>query len=234
MRNVWMPYVALLVLGFPFLSASAQFGVAPTDSLVAAFTTDSVPPIFQIDFPNETPDSLGLTWRRVGGGWTEGWEVNLCDLGECYTGVPSDADMLPMPAEGAGFLKLIVNAYDLEGECVLHFWVWPTGNQDALVNVYFDLRNGAVSGLSDPQWTADIALYPNPVRSGAPVVLTPPNFQANLSSRSMQRLGPDGKFHTCIPSLDAAGWSLSTEGWAPGLHWIQWSEVHAPMRLIVE
>ena len=139
-----------------------------------------------------------------------------------------------MPAEGAGFLKLIVNAYDLEGECVLHFWVWPTGNQDALVNVYFDLRNGAVSGLSDPQWTADIALYPNPVRSGAPVVLTPPNFQANLSSRSMQRLGPDGKFHTCIPSLDAAGWSLSTEGWAPGLHWIQWSEFHAPMRLIVE
>ena len=234
MRNVWMPYVALLVLGFPFLSASAQFGVAPTDSLVAAFTTDSVPRIFQIDFPNETPDSLGLTWRRVGGGWTEGWEVNLCDLGECYTGVPSDADMLPMPAEGSGFLKLIVNAYDLEGECVLHFWVWPTGNQDALVNVYFDLRNGAVSGLSDPQWTADIALYPNPVRSGAPVVLTPPNFQANLSSRSMQRLGPDGKFHTCIPSLDAAGWSLSTEGWAPGLHWIQWSEFHAPMRLIVE
>ena len=70
--------------------------------------------------------------------------------------------MLPMPAEGAGFLKLIVNAYELEGECVLHFWVWPTGNQDALVNVYFDLRNGVVSGLSDPQWTADIALYPNP------------------------------------------------------------------------
>ena len=234
MRNVWMPYVALLVLGFSFLSASAQFGVAPTDSLVAAFTTDSVPRIFQIDFPNETPDSLGLTWRRVGGGWTEGWEVNLCDLGECYTGVPSDADMLPMPAEGAGFLKLIVNAYELEGECVLHFWVWPTGNQDALVNVYFDLRNGAVSGLSDPQWTADIALYPNPVRSGAPVVLTPPNFQANLSSRPMQRLGPDGKFHPCIPSLDAAGWSLSTEGWTPGLHWIQWSESRAPLRLIVE
>lgn len=234
MRNVWMPCVALLVLGFPCLSASAQFGVAPTDSLVAAFTTDSVPRIFQIDFPNETPDSLGLTWRRVGGGWTEGWEVNLCDLGECYTGVPSDADMLPMPAEGAGFLKLIVNAYELEGECVLHFWVWPTGNQDALVNVYFDLRNGAVSGLSDPQWTADIALYPNPVRSGAPVVLTPPNFQANLSFRPMQRLGPDGKFHPCIPSLDAAGWSLSTEGWTPGLHWIQWSESHAPLRLIVE
>ena len=94
----------------------AQFDIEPTDSLVDVFATDSLTRIFQIDFPNTSGDSLALSWRYIDGGWTDGWDVNLCDLGECYTGVPADADMLAMGAEGAGFLKLIVNALESEGD----------------------------------------------------------------------------------------------------------------------
>ena len=108
--RVLLPLCLLLLFS---LEGRAQFGITPTDSLTSEFPTDSLTRIFQIDFPNETPDSLGLTWRWIDGGWTEGWDVNLCDLGECYTGVPTDADMLPMPPEGTGFLKLIVNALDI-------------------------------------------------------------------------------------------------------------------------
>lgn len=210
--------------------ALAQFGIAPTDSLVAAFPTDSLPRIFQMDFPNETTDSLGLTWRRIDGGWTEGWDVNLCDLGECYTGVPGFADMLPMPPEGAGFLKLIVNALNTEGECFLHFWVWPTGHPDALVDVYFDLRNGAVSAVANAIMETASQPHPNPVRSGANVTL-PTEF--SLSSAPMQRLGPEGRLYPCNATAGSAGWILSTEGWLPGQHWIHIPNAR-PIRLVVE
>lgn len=210
--------------------ASAQFGIAPTDSLVAEFPTDSLARIFQIDFPNETSDSLGLTWRYIDGGWTEGWDVNLCDLGECYTGVPADADMLPMPAEGAGFLKLIVNALETEGTCFVHFWVWPTGNQDALVDVYFDLRNGGVNAVAEAPIEAVWQPHPNPVRAGATVTLP---TELLLSSAPMQRLGPEGRLYPCNATAGAAGWILSTEGWPSGQHWIHLPN-QRPVRIVVE
>ena len=219
----------LLWTGVPYV-LHAQFGIEPTDSLVAEFPTDSLTRIFQIDFPNETADSLGLTWRYIDGGWTDGWDVNLCDLGECYTGVPSDADMLPMPEGGAGFLKLIVNALEIEGNCFLHFWVWPTDNPDALVNVWFDLHNGGVNAVpltSSP--TAD--LHPNPCRSGQRIVLSmPPNGN---SLPTMQRLTPDGKLLFCTPEWSDGRWHLSTAGWPPGMYLLRWTGGGRLERLMV-
>ena len=226
-------FAALLAFGFTALLAHAQqFSISPTDSLVSEFPTDSLTRIFQLDFPNETADSLGLTWRWVGGGWSEGWDVNLCDFGECYTGVPSDADMMPMPPDGAAFLKLIVNSLELDGSCFLHFWVWPTGNQDAFVDVYFDLRNGGVNAIEFLEASPAPRAYPNPVISGQTVTLD--GLNSPLSPSAVQRFGPDGKFHLCDPSATPSGWTLSTTGWPAGQHWIQWSASRPPVRLIVE
>ena len=238
LANVLKKPVFLLILalccGWWPRCAQAQFGIAPTDSLVAEFPTDSLTRIFQIDFPNETSDSLGLSWRWIDGGWTEGWDVNLCDLGECYTGVPADADMLEMPAEGAGFLKLIVNALEVEGTCFLHFWVWPTGNQDALVHIYFDLRNGGVNTVGDPARVDQPLLYPNPVRQGECVTIPHSGVHSIRLDQPMQRWGGDGRLYSCIPTETASGWTLSTSGWSTGQHWIRWSVMHPPIRLIVE
>ena len=226
-------FAALLVLGLTASFVHAQqFSITPTDSLVEEFPTDSLTRIFQLDFPNETADSLGLTWRWIGGGWTDGWDVNLCDFGECYTGVPSDADMMPMPPDGSAFLKLIVNSLELEGNCFLHFWVWPTGNQDAFVDVYFDLQNGGINAIDSLEPLAAPRAFPNPVISGQTVTLD--GLNSPLSPSAVQRFGPDGKFHLCDPSATPSGWTLSTTGWPAGQHWIQWSDSRPPVRLIVE
>ena len=229
--RVLLPLCFLLLFS---LEGRAQFGISPTDSLTSEFPTDSLTRIFQIDFPNETPDSLGLTWRWIDGGWTEGWDVNLCDLGECYTGVPADADMLPMPPEGTGFLKLIVNALDIEGACFLHFWVYPTGNPDALVDVYFDLRNGGVNAVTE--WTAAAPphVFPNPVRAGQDLILTAPESNLNFPLSDMQRFGGDGKLYPCIPTHTPQGWRLSTSGWPSGPHWIRWAPHRPVLRVLVE
>ena len=215
-----LPVMLLAVAMSAPCSGAAQFGIDPTDSLVAEFPTDSLTRIFQIDFPNETADSLGLTWRWIDGGWTEGWDVNLCDLGECYTGVPADADMLPMPEGGAGFLKLIVNALDMEGACFLHFWVWPTGDPDALVNVWFDLSNGGVNGVPTASPSL-LPVHPNPVHSGQWVALSMP--PKDISNPMMQRLTPQGKLLSCTPEWSQGRWRLSTEGWTAGMHLLQWT-----------
>ena len=227
-------WLAMSVLVLTPLQTKAQFGIAPTDSLVEVFPTDSLTRIFQIDFPNQTEDSLGLSWRYVGGGWTDGWDVNLCDLGECYTGVPADAEMIPCAPDGAGYLKLLVNALGIEGECVLHFWVWPTGNQDALVNIYYDLRNGGVSHIHSAAKPPSLVAYPNPVRSGEEVRISGEPSLLEFPSSSMQRFGPLGSLHDCDVKATSTGWSISTQGWTSGMHLLRARESDGFIRLFVQ
>jgi len=226
--------IALLVAAMCSMAgASAQFGIAPTDSLVAEFPTDSLTRIFQIDFPNESNDSLGLSWRWVGGGWTEGWDINLCDLGECYTGVPADAEMLAMAADGMGFLKLIVNALELEGTCFLHFWVWPTGNQDALVDVYFDLRNGGISNIAPALLihTEAAQAHPVPARAGQPVMLSGLDISADL--HAVQLYDMQGALHTCPITRVGMLPALETSGLTSGVYLLKLADL-PPVRILME
>ena len=73
------------------LSVQAQFFVTPTDSIHEIIYADSTISIFQIDLVNETTDSLNLTWKLIEEEVTEGWDYNLCALGQCYVGVPNSA-----------------------------------------------------------------------------------------------------------------------------------------------
>lgn len=212
----------------------AQFDIVPTDSLVSVFEVDSVTRIFQVDFPNVSGDSLGLTWRWVDGGWTEGWDVNLCDLGECYTGVPADADMLPMGPEGAGFLKLIVNALELEGSCFLHFWVYPTGNQDALVDVWFDLRNQVGWTGVDQQVSMNRAprLYPVPANTGQPITLEMP--PGPLSGEPVQLFDATGVLMTSEAQWCGHTLRLETRDLPAGLYFLKYNSRMAPLRFTLQ
>lgn len=233
-RNRMLAAVAFfLALQLP-AQAQGEFGIAPTDSLVSVFAVDSVTRIFQLDFPNQTGDSLALSWRWVDGGWTETWDVNLCDLGECYTGVPADADMMPMGPEGAGFLKLIVNSLETEGNCFLHFWVWPTGNQDALVNVFFDLRSDAsVVSLvpTDPAQRRPL-LYPVPAAPGTPLVLEWP--RAERRPHAMQLFGPTGALLSCTPEWTGTHYQLNTENLPVGSYLLRYDPFEPALRFTLE
>jgi hypothetical protein len=232
MRRFFLSNGLLIVLLCATLTGLGQFGITPTDSLVDVFPTDSLTRVYQIDFPNQTEDSLGLSWRWIDGGWTEGWDVNLCDLGECYTGIPGAADMLACPTDGAGYLKLLVNALDIEGACVLHFWVWPTGNQDALVNVYFDLRNGGVNSVAFSAPESEFSVHPNPIRAGRML-----HFRGagnpNFSSNCVQRFSPKGELFPCHLKLAPFGWTLSTQNWRPGIHLLSLGDGRTAQRIVV-
>ena len=105
------------------LSVQSQFFVTPTDSIHETIYADSTISIFQIELINETTDSLNLTWKLIEEEVTGGWDYNLCDLGECYVGVPNSAEMQAYASGEAGFLKMLVNPLSIEGYGFWHFWV---------------------------------------------------------------------------------------------------------------
>jgi hypothetical protein len=127
------------VLAPSIAGVQAQFSLTPTDSLVVSAPADSTVTILQIDAVNEAPDSVAFTWRSIESTFTEGWDVNLCDLGECYDGIPNSATMIPAAPGAHGYLKLLVNPLQISGHGFWHFWIYPEGNLDAKQDLYFDM-----------------------------------------------------------------------------------------------
>ena len=148
------------ILMFLSLSVQAQFFVTPTDSIHETIYADSTISIFQIDLINETTDSLNLTWKLIEEEVVEGWDYNLCDLGECYVGVPNSSEMQTFSSGEAGFLKMLVNPLSIEGYGFWHFWVYPTGDEDNFVNLYFSVIASRTDGVLDVE--RETLVYPNP------------------------------------------------------------------------
>ena len=142
------------------LSIQAQFFVTPTDSIHEIIYADSTISIFQIELVNETTDSLNLTWKLIEEEVTEGWDYNLCDLGECYVGVPNSAEMQAFTSGEAGFLKMLVNPLSIEGYGFWHFWVYPTGDEDNFINLYFSINAFGTDGVLGVD--RETLVYPNP------------------------------------------------------------------------
>lgn len=163
MRNLGILLIAVLI----FSGLNAQFDVSPTDSIYSTIDADSTISIFQIDLINTQPnDSLNITWKLISEDVTEGWDCNLCDLGECYTGVPNSAEMQAFAPYEAGFLKMLVNPLGIVGHGLWHFWVYPTGDEDNFVNLYFSINAEIIDGVDSLEHESVVQqdIYPNPAR----------------------------------------------------------------------
>lgn len=206
LRNV----LSLCVAGILSLGniACAQFSITPTDSIYATVNADSVISIFTIDFTNELSDSLDLTWRLIEEDVTEGWDYNLCDLGECYTGVPGTAEMMPFAPGENGFLKMLVNPLGIVGHGFWHFWVYPTDDPDVLANVYFDINSDIIERVEEAE-AEHWRFGPNPAQNTLYIT-------GEIMPESVQLFSTLGSL-----SYDLHPQSLDVSGVAPGLYVIR-------------
>jgi hypothetical protein len=207
------------------LSASAfgQFSITPTDSIFETVAADSIISMFQIDLINETTDSLNLTWKLIEEEVTEGWDYNLCDLGECYTGVPNSAEMQAFAPGEAGFLKMLVNPLSIEGYGFWHFWVYPTGDEDNFVNLYFSI-NASGTGAIDEE-VINARVYPNPASD-----------QFYISTNDLQSVQLFNLNGSLISELKSQSGVFDISAFQPGIYFLvlQNTRGSATRKLVIE
>lgn len=137
-----------------------------------------------IYFDNPSGDSLTLRWRQLEISMPEGWDVDLCDYGLCYIGIPNNGTMQPVADTIQPYLKLIVQPELTPGAAWLWFRVWEEGNADNFQDVYFSLHTPGTVGAQEAQGEA-LRVFPNPVsdflflENNQPDALTARLFDAN-------------------------------------------------------
>lgn len=128
------------VLTFSFLSSSIAHGQNFTFSPSSEVYTSLEPNQYvdtQVNIDPNSTDTYDMSWRMVGNTCPATWDVVLCDWSECYTYLPNNGDMDPIYDGQTGLIKLTVNPFETPGSGYIRFWIFPTGNMNDHVDLYF-------------------------------------------------------------------------------------------------
>ena len=119
---------------------------------------------------HDSPDSARITWRVIENTCPEGWDIQACDYQHCYTGLPNDGDMNPVPPGGQGYLRMIVNPFLIAGTGMLHLLVFPTGQPLNYVDAYYYFNTTALSTAQSANDESSIIFLANEIVYTGPIL----------------------------------------------------------------
>lgn len=177
-----------------------------------------------MEFANPGPDSLQLRWKLLGAEWPSGWNVDLCDYGSCYSGIPATATMVPAAPDVLPFLKLIVQPGMVAGEGSVTFRVYLAQDITQAVTVHFSfVAQGATSTLSEV--AASVQAFPNPASQVLFV-----QYRGGKPFLEGFVLGPDGRLFGSPIRLFPGLNTLDISAWPRGLsHLLLPPVIHMPI-----
>ena len=167
-----------------------------------------------IYFDNPSGDTLQLHWRLIDSNAPVSWDIDLCDYGSCYIGIPSNGLMNPVQDTIRPYIKLIVQPDTNPGAAWIWFRVYEEGNQGNFVDVFYSLFTPGTLASNSPEQEPLLA-FPNPANE----VLTLHNPQENFASAIVRDLNGKVIWQGSLPPK--TNQTLSTAYWPAGFYLLQ-------------
>jgi hypothetical protein len=152
---------ALLVSASLWLSAQ-NYTFSPGNEVFGVLEMDMYTEHYMY-IGHDSPDSARITWRIIENTCPEGWDIQACDYQHCYTGLPNDGDMNPVPPGGQGYLRMIVNPFLIAGTGMLHLLIFPTGQPLNYVDAYYYFNTTALSTAQSANDESSIIVLANQI-----------------------------------------------------------------------
>jgi hypothetical protein len=159
---------ALLVSASLWLSAQ-NYTFSPGNEVFGVLEMDMYTEHYMY-IGHDSPDSARITWRVIENTCPEGWDIQACDYQHCYTGLPNDGDMNPVPPGGQGYLRMIVNPFLIAGTGMLHLLIFPTGQPLNYVDAYYYFNTTALSTAQSENDESSIIVLANEIVYTGPIL----------------------------------------------------------------
>jgi hypothetical protein len=159
---------ALLVSASLWLSAQ-NYTFSPGNEVFGVLEMDMYTEHYMY-IGHDSPDSARITWRVIENTCPEGWDIQACDYQHCYTGLPNDGDMNPVPPGGQGYLRMIVNPFLIPGTGMLHLLVFPTGQPLNYVDAFYYFNTTALSTAQSANDESSIIFLANEIVYTGPIL----------------------------------------------------------------
>lgn len=165
-------------------------------------------------FDNPSGDTLQLRWRKLEINIPPDWDIDLCDYGHCYGGIPNNATMNPVFDTLQAYLKLIVQPGDTPGAAWLWFRVYELSNTDNYQDVYFSLHTPGVTGTTEAANTG-WRFFPNPAADWLYLE------NSDAGDLPVSIYNSQGVLMATAEILRGARVSLPVRDWPAGVYWLR-------------
>ena len=201
----------------PVLPAAAQtFFAVPAPLLAQEVGPEQATECF-IYFENPSGDSLRLRWKTAGTSFPASWDIDLCDFGTCYTGIPGGGLMNTVSGATQPYLKLIVQPGSVAGSGWLWFRVYADGHPEDFEDVFFSLYTPGVTAIQEKPATA-VRVFPNPT----PTQFFLENNTAGSFDARIYNTLREQKWAGTLPANSRI--SIDAAAWPTGMYWLQTPE----------
>jgi hypothetical protein len=165
-------------------------------------------------FNNPSGDTLQLRWRKLELNLPPDWDIDLCDYGHCYGGIPNNATMNPVYDTIQPYLKLIVQPGDTPGAAWLWFRVYELSNPDNYQDVYFSLHTPGVTGTTENA-SAGWRVFPNPAADWLYLE------NSDAADLPVSVYNNQGGLFDAVEIPRGARVSLPVGDWPTGVYWLR-------------
>lgn len=160
MKKIYLLLTLSAFLFLPTKSAFSQLSISPDPVYVYDVMSDDFEGVGYADITNGFTYNLGLTWRINVIEITEGWQVAVCDVNQCYT--PAVTEMTFNLGGGeSGDMDVHVYPNGFEGAAIIEVDVFQSNDSTNITSAtyFFNQTVGLAEKLSEA-----IKVYPNPTQ----------------------------------------------------------------------
>lgn len=154
-----------LLFSFLPLLLSTSFGQSfriesNSDTIRNEFTVDGYQNV-NVNIYNISSDKITLGWEVLDRRENENWDYSLCDLGNCYIGVPNAGKMAEMDTFDRAFLRVTANPRGNVDYCIFTFRVFDINEKEYADTITFiaAVTGSSIHEKAIPSWQ----FWPNPV-----------------------------------------------------------------------
>lgn len=99
---------------------------------------------YEIKMANNTDSVINLNWILIQNTLSKGWDASICNYGQCLVGIPNKGKMRPIKKGENGFINLHVNPYEFDGNGVVKFFVFESGNEKNGDTITYNIKSNPI------------------------------------------------------------------------------------------
>ena len=137
-----------------------NYSITPNDTVIVTVPFNDLYH-FNIQQNNLTAGYLIFSWEKIQVTYTEGWEANLCDNGNCYIGFPDSGTMDTVFNGDYGLMSIGINALEIPGTATVQYVVWEENTPFQMDTLTWFVSTESPSNLENATSELFVLIYSN-------------------------------------------------------------------------
>ncbi len=153
-------FVTAIILVVTNSLIGQNYTITPNDTVISTVPFNDLYHL-NIQQNNLTAGHLVFSWEKIEVSFTDGWEANLCDNGNCYAGFPDTGTMDTVFSGDYGLMSIGINPLEILGTATVQYIIWEENTPDQIDTLTWFVSTESPTNIENATALSNIFMYSN-------------------------------------------------------------------------